>query len=273
VSGPLLTERVHQALRAALAAGAGRVAVSLDLGRSLADVEVDEDGWSVAGGRYPWLEDCRERSVYCWNGAGFEPVARFSSSLIKLVATEWGPPTFEIDGIKMLPTAQVSPWEDARVKVRLVRPSGKRVLDCCGGLGYFAAWCLAEGASQVRSFERNPDVLWLRSINPWSPTADPRLQFELGDVAERIRAMPDAQFDAALHDPPRFAIAGDLYSLDFYRDLARVLKPGGRLFHYTGAPNRVSRGRDVPAEVVRRLGRAGFRAKPTLDGVLAERQR
>lgn len=36
--------------------------------------------------------------------------------------------------------------------------------------------------------------------------------------------LPDAAFDAALHDPPRFGIAGELYSQVFYDQLARVLK-------------------------------------------------
>jgi predicted methyltransferase len=62
--------------------------------------------------------------------------------LIKLVPTDWGPPTFEIDGIKMLPTSRVSPFADAERKVGLIEPRGKTILDTCGGLGYFAAWCL-----------------------------------------------------------------------------------------------------------------------------------
>ena len=112
--------------------------------------------------------------------SAFEPVQRFTKSLIKLVPTEWGPPTFEIDGIKMLPTAQVSPYADAERKVGLIQPRGKAILDTCGGLGYFAAWCLQGGASRVQSYEKNADVIWLRSLNPWSPAgrrrvdADPR---------------------------------------------------------------------------------------------------
>jgi len=54
----------------------------------------------------------------------------------------------------------------------------------------------------------------------------------------------------------------------FYDQLARVLRKGGRLFHYTGAPNRLTSGRDVPREVVKRLEKAGFKAEPVLDGVL-----
>jgi hypothetical protein len=78
--------------------------------------------------------------------------------------------------------------------------------------------------------------------------------------------------DAILHDPPRFGIAGELYSQAFYGQLARVLRRGGRLFHYTGAPNRRSGGRDLPGEVTRRLKLAGFAAGPRADGVLAVRR-
>jgi hypothetical protein len=162
-------------------------------------------------------------------------------------------------------------------KVALVRPLGARVLDTCGGLGYFAAGCLAAGAAQVRSFEVNPDVLWLRERNPWSPEGPgsgidrSRLVLEEGDIAARIAGLPDGSFDAVLHDPPRFALAGELYSLAFYRELARLLRRGGRLFHYTGAPNARSRGRDLPGEVSRRLGEAGFRTRRSLDGVLGTR--
>jgi len=269
--GPLLTADIHEQLLAAARAGGGDVECSLDLGRSTTRVAVDASGWHWEGRRYPLPERCRDRTVYHWTGAAFEPAARFTDGLAKLVPTHWGPPTFELDGIKMLPTKDVSPWEDARAKVELVAPRGKVVLDCCGGLGYFAAWCLELGAARVLSFEKDPDVLWLRALNPWSPAAGGALELEEGDVAERIGALAAESFDAALHDPPRFGTAGELYSQAFYGELARVLRPGARLFHYTGSPNRLTSGRDVPGEVIRRLERAGFGARRALDGVLAER--
>jgi uncharacterized protein len=268
---PLLTAREHELLLAARRRGKAEVECSLDLGRNQVVVGVGADGWQHGGRTYPYLERCKERTVYYWNGARFEPAARFDRSLIKLVPTEWGPPTFEIDGVKMLPTRQVSPFDDARRKVALVEPLGKRVLDTCAGLGYFAHWCMVGGAAQVTSFELNPDVLWLRQLNPWSPPDGPGLMVVAGDVALAVRAMADSSCDAILHDPPRFALAGELYSQAFYDQLARVLKPGGRLFHYTGSPNRLTSGRDVPDEVARRLRRAGFLATLEGDGVLAVR--
>jgi uncharacterized protein len=273
--GPLLTAPVHDALLAAQAAGASTVECSLDLGRSTTAVAVDGAGWIWDGRRFPFLDVCKDRTIYYWAGAGFQPVARFTTSLIKLVPTEWGPPTFEIDGIKMLPTARVSPFEDAERKVGLIQPRGKVILDTCGGLGYFAAWCLRGQAAHVRSYERNPDVIWLRSLNPWSPDSPwsremgSALTLTVADIAERITTLPSESVDAILHDPPRFGIAGELYSQAFYGHLARVLRRRGKLFHYTGTPNKQASGRNLPNEVATRLRRAGFAADLNSDGVLA----
>jgi predicted methyltransferase len=41
------------------------------------------------------------------------------------------------------------------------------------------------------------------------------------------------------------------------------------MFHYTGAPNKLTTGRDVPNEVANRLKRSGFKTKLQGDGVLA----
>lgn len=270
--GPLLTLKVHEALRAAARAGAATVECSLDLERSTTTVEVAGTAWTWHGRRFPYLDACRDRTVYHWTGEVFEPAARFTTSLTKLVPTEWGPPTFEIDGVKMLPTARVSPYADAERKVGQIEPRGKVILDTCGGLGYFAAWCLRGKARQVLSYEKNPDVIWLRGLNPWSPAGGSGLTLTRGDIAMEIAALADGSVDAILHDPPRFGLAGELYSQAFYGHLARVLRRKGMLFHYTGAPNRASRGRDMAGEVAKRLRTAGFAARSSGDGVLATKQ-
>ena len=64
---------------------------------------------------------------------------------------------------------------------------------------------------------------------------------------------------------------GELYSQAFYDHLARVLRRKGLLFHYTGSPNKLTSGRDVPREVLQRLRRAGFAAEISGDGVLARK--
>ena len=273
---PLLTRDLADALRAARARGDASWSGSLDLGRTQEAVTLGADAWTWRGAEFPYPEGLKDRTLYHWDGEAFRAVSAYAGSLIKLVPTEWGAPTFEIDGIKMLPTARTSPIDDARRKVALVQPRGKVLLDTCGGLGYFAACALEDGAARIQSFEKNPSVLWLRTLNPWSPDPDDpanggRLQLTQGDVSQAITTLPDAAFDAILHDPPRFGIAGELYSQAFYDQLARVIRRGGRLFHYTGAPNKLTSGRDVPREVAKRLEKAGFRAELALDGVFATR--
>lgn len=273
-TGPLLTRDLLERLRAAQSRGESLVEDSFDLGRSRSEATLSAEGWQWRGGDYPWPESIKDRAVYFWDGEAFAPLQRYAGSLIKLVPTEWGTPTFEIDGIKMLVTSRISPWADAQQKVALVKPAGKTVLDTCGGLGYFAAACMAAGAARVQSVEKSPDVLWLRQHNPWSPDPDSaevvgRLDLRQGDISQIVGTLPDRSVDAILHDPPRFGIAGELYSQAFYDQLFRVLRPQGSMFHYTGAPNAKTSGRDVPGEVARRLAKAGFRVERALDGVFA----
>jgi predicted methyltransferase len=268
-TSPLLTLHEIEKLRSARKAGASTLECSLDLQRSTSAVAIGPQDWTWQGRRFPYLERAKERTVYHWCDGGFRPVARFSSSLIKLVPTPWGAPTFEIDGIKMLPSSRISPYEDAGRKVALIRPQGKVILDTCGGLGYFAAWCLAGHAAEVQSYEINADVIWLRTLNPWSPAPAAALTLTRMDVVLALGTLPGGSVDAVLHDPPRFGIAGELYSQNFYDHLARVLKRRGKLFHYTGDPNRASAGRDLPNEVAKRLRIAGFAAERVGDGLLA----
>ena len=250
---------------------------SFNLGVSQEHATLEADSWVWRGQRYPYPAKLKDRTIFYWDGEDFEPISRYAGSLIKLVPTQWGTPTFEIDGIKMLPTSRESPLDDARRKVALVEPRDKVVLDTCGGLGYFAACCLDAGVADIQSFEKNPDVLWLGTLNPWSPDPDDdasggRLHLAHGDVTDAITSLADASVDAVLHDPPRFGIAGELYSQVFYGQLARVIRRGGRLFHYTGSPNKLTSGRDVPREVQKRLETAGFKAALALDGVFATRR-
>ncbi len=50
-----------------------------------------------------------------------------------------------------------------------------------------------------------------------------------------------------------------------------MIVPQGLLFHDTCTPNTVSRGRNLPKEVTKRLALAGFEARVVGDGLLAKR--
>ena len=117
-----------------------------------------------------------------------------------------------------------------------------RALDTATGLGYTAIE-LARAGFDVVTVELDPAAIDLARRNPWSAALfrNEGIRLVQGDVAQAVASFADREFAAVLHDPPTRQLAGELYSGAFYRQLRRILKPGGRLFHYVGDP--ASRGR------------------------------
>jgi predicted methyltransferase len=212
--------------------------------------------------------------VYRLEPRGPARVQRYDEStggFYKLVPTT-GAPTIEISGVRMHRTKDVTPWQDTEAKLATIRPVVGRVLDTTTGLGYTAILA-ARTAEHVLTIERDPGVVAIAAENPWSRELfeSPRIERRIGDAAEVVPTLPAASFDRVVHDPPTIALAGELYGLAFYEELLRVLRPGGRLFHYTGTPGR-ARGLDLPARVAARLRKVGFdhvRLRPEALGVSA----
>lgn len=104
----------------------------------------------------------------------------------------------------------------------------------------------------------------MQRANPWSAAlfSSPKIRRVLGDATELLPAVAAASFDAVLHDPPTAAMSGELYSEAFYRELARILRPGGALFHYIGDPTSQASGK-LFRGVAARLRDAGFDAVRT----------
>ncbi|MCK4315072.1 MAG: methyltransferase domain-containing protein, partial [Anaerolineae bacterium] len=149
-----------------------------------------------------------------------------------------------------------------------------RVLDTATGLGYTAIEA-AKTADHVLTIELAPAALEVARSNPWSQKLfeDPKITQLLGDSFEAIHEFEEETFSRIIHDPPAFSLAGDLYSGEFYRQLFRVLRPRGRLFHYIGDLNSKS-GRTVVRGVMRRLREAGFSRvvrRPEAFGLVAYR--
>ncbi len=180
----------------------------------------------------------------------------------KLVPTISGSmPTLEINGIHMHRVRGSDPAADTRSKVAAVRiRKGVKVLDTCMGLGYTAIGSLMRGAGRVVTVEINRNVIELARVNPWSwGLEDPRITVVHDNVVNYVRELEDESFDRVIHDPPRIMRStGELYSLPFYRELYRVLRKRGVLFHYTGEPGR-KHGANFPGRIAARLEQAGFR--------------
>jgi predicted methyltransferase len=266
-----------------------RIELSLDLNLSLTEVTVSPEGLLLPSGLLITRSELQEiarkrprrgstrkrlrRRVFSLKPGGPEPVELVGEHYYKLTPTT-GAPTIEIDGIQMHRTSAVDPFEDSRQKVEGIVRGGDAVLDTCGGLGYTAIWSVRLGAASVISVEVCPEVRQLRLVNPWSRELFGKgVELVDADVFTYIQTLPAESVNSLIHDPPRFSLAGELYGSEFYAQLFRVLKPGGLLFHYTGAPYSRRGLRDFPSEVVRRLARAGFRARrePQRLGVSARK--
>jgi len=190
----------------------------------------------------------------------------------KLAPTEQAP-LLEISGVKMHISKGVNPFASAGQMAAQVVKKGARVLDTCSGLGYAAAAALKLGAREVISVELSEAVMALRTKNPWSQAIfGANIRLVHANINSYIRELPSASFDAVIHDPPRFSLAGELYGEEFYREIYRVLKRRGGLFHYTGNPHLLKQGSSFIDHAVKRLRASGFTKVvkiPALMGVTA----
>lgn len=243
----------------------GTTLISLDLGRSFIKARVT-DGVLVIGNLRFGLDYLKEEvtdetGIYILSQEGVRKIAFYADGKyykLRLVKP-YVAPTLEINGIHMHRIKDITPWEDARLKVKAAKVRrGAKVLDIGTGLGYTAINSLNYGASKVVTIEVDPNVLKMAELNPWSrELEDSRIEIVLGDAYEVIKEFDNEEFDRIIHDPPRIHMAGHLYSLEFYKELYRVLKKGGIMYHYTGAPG-IVHGHDVTHGIIRRLSAIGF---------------
>ena len=255
-----------KAIMAARRQGLARVRVSLDLNLSQAEVGLEAAGVRLPEGSLLDWETLQtivaaESNCFVIQGGTAQAVQFFSEETNRaysLYPTE-GAPTMLVSGIPMHRIKGTAPHSDTLEKMRAVRPVVGQVLDTATGLGYTAIEA-AKTAAQVTTIELDQAVLEVCRCNPWSQGlfGNPKITQIIGDSFEVVPSLDEATYTRIIHDPPAFALAGDLYSGEFYRALHRLLRNNGRLFHYVGDPESKS-GHSITVGVMRRLEQAGFR--------------
>ncbi len=177
----------------------------------------------------------------------------------KLVPTK-DAPTLEISGIRMHVTKEMTPMEDTKKKIESISPIKGTVLDTCMGLGYTAIMA-SKYADFVITCEKDENVVEIARLNPWSRELfnNKKIGILKTSIFDEIKLFKSSMFDAIIHDPPRLSLASELYSLEFYRQLFRVLKNNGKLYHYTGSPGSRNRKINLAGNAGKRLKIAGFK--------------
>lgn len=258
------------------------VGLSPDLGLSRIEVTITSDGVVLSDGCLVSWDDLEmisdsENNCFLIDGEGIATkIAIFSETsnrLCSLMPTREAP-TLLLSGIPMHRIKDTTPQRDTVEKVRAASPIVGAVLDTATGLGYTAIRA-AQHAEQVITIEFDPAVLEVARLNPWSRElfTTPHITQRHGDAADVVPEYDDSAFNRIIHDPPAMSLAGHLYGADFYGELFRVLRSGGRMFHYIGDPNSRS-GRNITRGVIERLQRVGFvglRRRPRAFGVVVRK--
>jgi predicted methyltransferase len=279
--GIVLSHYQAAPLLAAQKAGQETAVTSPDLGLSTLEVTLAHGGVTFPGGEMVRWEDLHRivrarNQCFAVADGGVRSIQVYSETthwLRALMATE-SAPTMLVAGFPMHRIKDTDPWQDTLKKARAIAPLTGAVLDTATGLGYTAI-AAARTAERVVTVELDPAGLEIARQNPWSRDlfTNPSIHQIVGDVFTDIQRFADGEFTRALHDPPTFSLAGELYSAEFYRQVYRVLTRTGRLFHYVGDPTS-GLGKRVTAGVVRRLREVGFRRvepHPGAFGVVAHK--
>lgn len=215
-----------------------------------------------------------DQFLYAKKGEEVYKLALFDQHFYKLRLVN-GIAILEIDGLRMHLTKDFKTPLDYSKEVlkNLKVKSTDIVLDTCLGLGYTALEA-SKFAKHVVTCEISQAVLSLAKWNPWSEGLFESEKIDIfeADSSEKIKEFETGSFNVIIHDPPRLSTAESLYYLPFYKELYRVLKKSGRLFHYVGSLGSKNKGRSIEKEVARRLGEAGFKQikyNKKLQGVFA----
>ncbi len=256
------------------------IEISADLNRTTLSATVSADGLHIHDQTISWkaLKKISKNENNCFvieedTAYKITAFSELTSRAYSLYPTP-NAPTMLVAGFPMHRIKNTDPYADTLEKVRAIGAVSGAVLDSCTGLGYTAIE-MAKTAYHVTTIELDPGAQEICRDNPWSQElfSNPKIEQRIGSSFDIVPTFADGQFAGIVHDPPTFALAGELYSAEFYAQLHRILMPNGRLFHYIGDPNSRS-GRNTTRGVIERLTAVGFSnitRQPRAFGVLARK--
>ena len=191
---------------------------------------------------YLVLDDCLEKAQY---------VSRDVGGIYRLVPTQ-ARPILQISGTSMHKQSFIERIEKDRLY--------GNILDAGTGLGYTAIACGKNRAvKKVTTIEIDPMILDIQKINPYSQELflNKKISLVHGNLTEEVLGFLDGEFSFIILDGGTPRSSEGFFSLRNYEQIFRVLRNGGKLYHYVPNP-KVKSGKDFGAHISSFLKKAGF---------------
>ena len=277
----ILTKKDAEKIISSQKLGHSWAEASFDLGKTLSRIKIKnkkpiliETAIEISE-----LAKLKEDTCYAFEEGELKPIQFFAPNtniFYKLKPTkDW--PTLTLSSVPMHRFKTVSPKLSAELMVKEISPIKGKILETCCGLGYTSILSAQkEACEEVTVFEIDENVLRIAEYNPYSEElfTNNKIKLIKQDVFEGIKKLQNNYFDKILHDPPTISFAKQLYSDEFYKELFRVLKKGGVLYHYCPNPGK-TKGLEYYPTLIKLLTRCGFsecKHHPESSGVVAKKK-
>lgn len=262
---PIISAKDLRLAADAVRHGKQSVEISLDLGISKQHAAI-ESGKLLIGEHQVEIPKIRDDDNGCYllqHGklAKVQFFSEVTNCFYKLIPTSYRP-ILQVSGTGMHKLEFVTRIEREKLK--------GRILDAGTGLGYTAI-AASKTADEVTTIELDETVVHITTLNPYSQelfTAKNIKRVE-GDVTIEIKRFNGSEFDTIIFDAGTPKSSGEFFSLANYKEAYRVLKKGGKLYHYLPR-HHIQRGRDFGLEAINIMKKAGFKlAERNIEGSYA----
>ena len=250
---PIFSSEELRKIAKAIKEGKTDVDSTTDLGITKTKLRLGKEGFFVndAEIKIPKIRE-GDKSCYIAIDGELQKILYFSEEtkgIYRLVPTS-EKPILQISGTSMHKMEFVE-------RIKWDKLKGK-ILDSGTGLGYTAI-AASETADEVITIETDNTVIEMQKLNPYSQKLfeNKNIKTQTGDIVDEIKKFKNNEFDFIIFDAGTPRSSGEFFSLNNYKQAFRVLKKGGKLYHYLPM-HQITRGRDFGAEVVSRLKEAGF---------------
>jgi predicted methyltransferase len=251
---PILSSEDLRKISNAISEGKTEISVSLDLDFSgeKEKIELFDKGivFNKKKIEIPKIRD-DDKSCYLILEDVFEKVQYSSGGgVYKLIPTSFRP-ILQISGTSMHKQSFIERVEKDKLF--------GRILDSGTGLGYTAI-VASKTASKIITIEIDEMVSEIQKINPYSQGLfeNKNIEIAYGDLVDEIKKFRSTEFNFIILDGGTPRSSGEFFSQENYNQAFRVLKFGGRLYHYV--PNyHANRGVDFAARISSYLKKAGFK--------------